>query len=95
MKGAQLDQSKNDECVQGTFKNKGEVAYKDDENMLLTNTSKEWRELGTHLYPAVQINGVKFRGQVNPENVFEALCFGFIEMPKGCRRFMKKEGIVL
>ena len=66
-----------------------------DDNLMLAETQAEWREFGAHLYPAVQINGVKFKGQVNPENVFEALCFGYIEMPKGCRTFLKKEGIVL
>lgn len=34
MKGAQLDLQKNDECVKATFASNGEIAYKDDENLL-------------------------------------------------------------
>ena len=39
------------------------------------------------------INGNKFRGQVNPDNVFEAVCAGFNDMPPGCRMWLYKEGI--
>jgi len=95
IKQAGLRQTELDSCVQATFVNNGTVLYVDDDNSLFSQNAKEWRDLGTHLYPAVYINGVKFKGQINPENVFEALCFGFIEMPSGCRKFMKKEGIVL
>ena len=39
---------------------------------------------GLHFYPAVVINGLVFRGQLNPDNVFEAVCAAFKTMPNGC-----------
>lgn len=36
---------------------------------------------GRYLVPSVKINGEVFRGTVNPDNVFEAICMGFIQMP--------------
>ena len=54
----------------------------------LNDTLNEWIEYGSHQFPAVQINGVKFRGQVNPDNVFEDICMGFNKTPKGCTKFL-------
>jgi len=31
---------------------------------------------------------------MNPDNVFEAICSGFKEMPTGCTKWMLKEGMI-
>jgi len=41
----------------------------------------EWNNLGSHLYPSVVINNITFRGQLNPYNVFEAICAGYKDTP--------------
>ena len=38
------------------------------------------------------INGEKFRGQFNADNVFEEICSSFITMPFDCRHFLIKNG---
>lgn len=82
-------------CLHDTFAQKGNKAYNLDENHHLAEELSDWQTFGTHLYPAVEVNGVKFRGQINPDNVFEDICMGFISMPRECKRFLKKEGIAI
>ena len=47
------------------------------------------------MFPMVAINGQIFRGQINPDNVFEAICAGYTTMPQGCKRWLNKEGITV
>lgn len=84
-----------DQCVHNTFTQKGNKAYNLDDNDFLAKELSDWQSFGTHLYPAVEVNGVKFRGQVNPDNVFEDICMGFINMPRECKKFLRKEGIAI
>lgn len=79
--------------MEKTFSTSGAMGYDKDDNEVLKKDLRDWNKLGAHLYPAVSINGVKFRGTVNPDNVFEAICMGFISMPQPCRKFLRKEGI--
>jgi hypothetical protein len=46
------------------------------------------------LNPSLVINDVIFRGQMNPDNVFEAICSGFKSRPSGCTKWMMKEGMI-
>lgn len=39
------------------------------------------------------INDVSFRGQLNPDNVFEDICASFKYPPSGCLEWLKKEGL--
>ena len=64
-----------------------------DENWVLQDMAKRWHERGTKIAPAVSVNEVVYRGQINPDNVFEAICSGFNEMPSGCTKWLLKEGI--
>jgi hypothetical protein len=56
-----------------------------DDNVVLRKTASEWQEYGSYLYPALTINDRTFRGRLNPENVFEAVCAAFRHEPKQCR----------
>lgn len=84
-----------DQCVHQTFSQKGNKAYNLDENDFLSKELNDWQSFGSHMYPAVEVNGVKFRGQINPDNVFEDICMGFINMPRECKKFLRKEGIAV
>ena len=81
-----------DNCVRDSFKSKGKVDYALDENIYFKKMAEEWHSYGTHLYPSVVINDVTFRGQLNPDNVFEAICAGFDDIPDACSKWFKKEG---
>lgn len=74
----------------GTFE--GEDMSKDD-NAVLRESSNEWQKYGTHLSPAMVINGRTFRGRLMPDNVFEAICASFSHEPKQCRKWQEMEGI--
>lgn len=76
-------------CVADSFENGYE-----SENKILSTMKVNWSALGTNLNPSIVINDVIFRGQMNPDNVFEAICSGFKEMPKGCTKWMLKEGMI-
>jgi hypothetical protein len=41
----------------------------------------------------VVINNVTFRGQLNPYNVFEAICAGYKDTPQECSNFLLQEGL--
>jgi len=41
---------------------------------------------GSKLWPAVVINNQTFRGQLEVEGVMNAICAGFADTPKMCRR---------
>lgn len=66
----------------------------ESENKVLKEMRSNWSKLGTHLTPSVVVNDVIFRGQMNPDNIFEAICSGFKDMPHGCTKWMVKEGII-
>jgi hypothetical protein len=61
----------------------------------MAENQKQWVEFGSHTFPSVQVNGVKFRGQVNPDNVFEEICYGFRQMPHYCRKLLKQEHLLV
>ena len=64
-----------------------------DDNRVLRESAAEWQEYGTFLYPAMVINDRTFRGRLNPENVYEAVCASFRHEPKECRAWQQQEGI--
>lgn len=81
------------DCVKQTFNTQGKVDMDKDDNWVLQDMAKRWHQRGTHIAPAVSINEVVYRGQINPDNVFEAICSGFESMPSGCTKWLLKEGI--
>lgn len=80
--GLQIDETKVDDCVASTFEGDD---YSMNDNTVLRDSAAEWMEYGTYLYPAMVINDKTFRGRLNPENVFEAICASFKREPKECR----------
>ena len=45
------------------------------------------------LYPSATINNDTFKGTVNPDNVFEAICATFESMPSGCQKELIAQGM--
>ena len=90
---AKVNTTQLDDCVKQTFEHKGTVKYELDDNAVLNLHARDWLASGTHLNPMIVINGQTFRGQMNPDNVFEDICASFTVMPSGCKNWLKKEGI--
>lgn len=82
-----------DKCVKDSFDGSKDMEL--DDNTDLRMMQKEWQDYGHKIYPSLIVNDVTFRGTMNPKNVVEAVCSGFDKMPRACRKFMRKEGIVL
>jgi hypothetical protein len=75
------DIEKSYELVNKTFETPGDI---ESDNQVFNSSLRMRQKLGIHVYPAVVINDLIFRGQHNPDNVFEAICASFKNMPEGC-----------
>ena len=62
-------------CVNNSFEkgSKTEELWQRD-NTILREQAAQWKEYGSLFYPAIVINSVTFRGDMNPINVVEAIC---------------------
>ena len=65
-----------------------------DDNSILKEHTVAWKTYGHGYWPSVVINERTFRGDLTPDNVFEAICAGFQTTPLYCRIFQEQEGIV-
>lgn len=55
------------------------------------------KQIGVVMHPAVTINNITFRGEIDGVNVFKAICAGFLEQPLICKgdslfAFLAREG---
>lgn len=83
-----------EKCINESFESNGpEPDFAVDDNKILRSMLFEWNNLGSHLYPSVVINNITFRGQLNPYNVFEAICAGYKDTPGECINFLLSEGM--
>lgn len=60
-------------------------------NTLLDKEIAYEEKYGTSLFPAVVINNQTFRGQLEREAVFNAICSGFKDYPHYCKRYLKHD----
>lgn len=75
-----LDFGVTENCVNNAFQDKD--FEKDSEELRLE--AKGWAEVGSPYTPTLVINGVVYRGDLNPEDVKEAICAGFKDKPDLC-----------
>lgn len=90
---AELDISfdKIQECVNGSFYGGNHV---EAENSILAKEAQYWKSYGPHFFPAVIINNVTYRGFLNTENVFQAICNGFKNAPEECGGSLNRVQII-
>lgn len=79
-----------EECIKETFTG---YDWNANDNQVLRKDAKDWNSYGSHMYPAVVINGKTLRGHLTPNNVFEAICAAFKYEPDECRDFYDQEEI--
>lgn len=60
----------------------------------MSENAENWKEYGTLYWPSIVINKRTFRGDVNAENVMEAVCAAYNDPPQACIDFFKVEEIV-
>jgi hypothetical protein len=73
-----MNYTKTMECVANSFE--GSNSQKDD-NSILRQEADGWKQYGTGYWPSIVINDRTYRGDLVPDNVFNALCAGFNEEP--------------
>jgi len=71
-----------EKCVKDSFEGPN---YKTDDNYILREEAKKWKEIGSGYWPSVVINNRTYRGDLIPDAVFNALCAAFSNPPSYCR----------
>lgn len=56
-----------------------------DENTLFKYERDRWQDYGVAFYPSLMINNQTYRGDLEAQPVFQALCAGFVEPQEECR----------
>ena len=80
-----IDYDKTMKCVNDSFDNPD---HGTGDNQLMKNETALWDKHGAHYIPSVIINNVVYRGILDPENVFSAICNGFKDTPEQCRAYV-------
>jgi hypothetical protein len=71
------------DCVLSTF----EGGLIQNDNTVLREDAQQWRALGTGYWPSIVINNRTYRGDLVPDNVFNAICAGYTSEPSACKKF--------
>lgn len=69
-----IDFSKTKECVENSFESKGDY---NSPNRILKGQIDYAKNYGSAHWPAIVINNITYRGDLEPEGIFMALCSGF------------------
>jgi hypothetical protein len=69
------------QCVNNSFDTNDHAK---SSNKYLEKDVNDWKNKGPHFFPALVINNVTYRGFLNPEHVFDAICKGFKDAPAEC-----------
>ena len=59
----------------------------------MRSNAEQWAEYGTLYWPSITIDRLTFRGDLNPENILEAVCATLTVKPDVCIQFYQEEGI--
>jgi hypothetical protein len=62
-------------------------------NSLIDNDIEYWADYGTSLFPSIVINNSTYRGQIETQAVFNAICAGFYTPPSACRQILGTEDV--
>lgn len=81
-----LDWDKTMQCVQDSFTTPDESQWNSPtvNNTMIDRDIEYWAKYGTALYPAIVINNYTYRGQIETQAVYNAICAAFHDPPKEC-----------
>lgn len=86
-----FDYEQTKQCVDASFEDPSNK--KISENKLLKKNAEQWQEYGSLYWPAITINRVTFRGDLNTDNILEDVCASLSHPPKVCTDFYREENI--
>lgn len=76
-----LDFDETQRCVDDSFY---KANRESSENDILRDELEYMRKYGPQYFPAAVINNITYRGVLEPENFFDAVCAGFKDKPSQC-----------
>mmetsp|Transcript_13087 Transcript_13087/g.22086 ORF Transcript_13087/g.22086 Transcript_13087/m.22086 type:complete len:415 (+) Transcript_13087:46-1290(+) len=82
-----LDWAATQRCVKESFSSPDQERWNEVgvNNTLIDRDVEYWWKYGTAIYPSIIINNNTYRGQLETQAVFNALCAGFRDPPKPCQ----------
>jgi hypothetical protein len=99
---SKLNFTKTMKCVAKSFSLNGQSVKLEDEsamndpnlkNKVIDNEIDYYSKYGPHTTPAIVVNNQTFRGQLEVEAVFNAICAGFKDTPRFCRKFLETNDV--
>jgi hypothetical protein len=63
-------------------------------NTLIDEDIDYWMKYGSGLFPSIVINNSTYRGQLETQQVMNAICAGFKDPPKMCKRLLSDPDIM-
>lgn len=89
LKDLGVDYKNIEDCIQGSVKDNGDVYMV--ENMLLDTERKFLKERGVFFYPSIIVNGIAYRGDLEPDEVLKMVCAGFNKQPEYCVEYFSQD----
>lgn len=71
-----------DECFLSSFESRGNLQ---SDNLILKSDRAFSEKLGIVMHPAITINNMTYRGDINGYDIFRAICVGFDKQPDVCQ----------
>jgi|DEB0MinimDraft_12_1074336.scaffolds.fasta_scaffold17197_2 hypothetical protein len=82
-------------CVENSFSSqiKEDWTKETVTNSMIDKDLDYWAKYGSALFPSVVINNSTYRGQLETQEVMNAICAGFADPPKMCKRILNDADI--
>jgi len=78
------------QCVKDSFTGGN---FQLDNNTVLAEEARAWKEYGVGYWPSVVINDRTYRGDLVPDAVQNAICSAFAQEPPECKEFKVQQGV--
>jgi hypothetical protein len=90
-----LDWETTIKCVKSSFSTPDESKWHEitTSNTFIDQDIEYWADYGTNLFPSIVINNSTFRGQLETQAVFNAICAGFDQPPKPCLSILETDDV--
>lgn len=90
-KEIQLEWDSTQKCVKDSFSTSDSSKWGDEGvvNTRIDDDINYWSKYGTSLFPSIIINNSTYRGQLETQAVMNAICAGFKDAPRMCKRILQ------
>jgi len=90
-----LDYQTTKKCVEDSFSvsDQNKWGFTTTTNSMIETDLDYWAKYGSSLFPSVVINNSTYRGQLETQAVMNAICAGFKDAPRQCKRLLETEDI--